>query len=83
MSEEQQPRSEREFEERIAANLEWHRREATHATSEETSPPNDERIETCCIWVTECYPPEMAAGGVAHTIGFETPSRLTLAATRH
>ncbi len=71
MSDGKEPRSERTIEEQKAADLEWHRREIDPRDNEETIPPADERIETCCIWVTECYPPEMAAGGVAHTTGLK------------
>jgi hypothetical protein len=61
LSDEQEPRSNRTFEEQLAADLEWHRREVDPGENEETNPPADERIETCCIWVTECYPPSHAA----------------------
>jgi hypothetical protein len=61
LSDEQEPRSGRTFEEQLAADLERHRREVDPGENEETTPPADERIETCCIWVTECYPPSHAA----------------------
>jgi hypothetical protein len=65
LSDEQEPRSERTIEEQIAADLEWHRREVDPGENEETTPPADERIETCCIWVTECYPPSHATALVS------------------
>jgi hypothetical protein len=65
LSDEQEPRSERISEEQIAANLEWHRREVDRRDNEETTPPDDEAIETCCILVTECYPPSHAAALVS------------------
>lgn len=61
MSDEQESRSERAFEKQIALDLEWHRREVDPRENEETTPPDDEVIEMCCIWVTECYPPSHAA----------------------
>ena len=65
MSDEQESRSEHTFEEQIAADLDWHRREIDPRENEETTPPDDEHIETCCIWVTECYPPSHAAALVS------------------
>jgi hypothetical protein len=61
LSDEQESQSHHAFEEREALTLEWHRREVDPSENEETSPPDDERIETCCIWLTECYPPSHAA----------------------
>ena len=74
MSGEQEPQSVRAFEERIAADLEWHHREVDPDENEETTPPADERIETCCIWVTECYPPSHALSLISglKTLGWDT-----------
>jgi hypothetical protein len=38
-----------------------HHSEVDPSENAETTPPDDERIEICCIWVTECYPPSHAA----------------------
>lgn len=65
MSDEQEPRSEPTFDERVGSSLEWHRRERDPKDNEETTPPDDEVIETCCILVTECYPPSHAAALVS------------------
>jgi len=65
LSDDQRPRSELTREEQIASDLEWHRREVDPKENEETTPPDEESIETCCIWVTECYPPSQAAGLVS------------------
>jgi hypothetical protein len=61
LSDEQERRSERMSEERVGSSLEWHRREVDPRDNEETTPPDDEAIETYCIVVTECYPPSHAA----------------------
>jgi hypothetical protein len=65
LSDEQEPRSEPTFEGRVGSSLEWHRRERDPKDNEETTPPDDESIETCCILVTECYPPSHAASLVS------------------
>ena len=65
MSDRQELRSERTYEEQIAADLVRHRREVDPGENDETTPSADERIETCCIWVAECYPPSHAASLVS------------------
>jgi hypothetical protein len=61
LSEERESLSEDTSGTQEASTLEWHRRELDPRDNEDTSPPADERIETCCIWVAECYPPSHAA----------------------
>jgi hypothetical protein len=65
LSEEHESLSEDTVEAQDASTLEWHRREIDPRDNEDTSPPVDERIETCCIWVAECYPPSHAAALVS------------------
>jgi hypothetical protein len=61
LSDEQESRSKRTFEEQIALDLERQHREVDPCENAETTPPDDEVIETCCVWVTECYPPSQVA----------------------
>jgi hypothetical protein len=65
LSEDRESLSERTSGTQEASTLEWHRRELDPRDNEDTSPPADERIETCCIWVAECYPPSHAAALVS------------------
>lgn len=65
MSEDRESLSERTSGTQEASTLEWHRRELDPRDNEDTSPPADERIETCCIWVAECYPPSHSASLVS------------------
>lgn len=65
LSEERESLSERTSRTQDTPTLEWHRRELDPRENEDTSPPVDELIETCCIWVAECYPPSHAAALVS------------------
>ncbi len=65
MSEGRRPRSELSPEERIAQDLEWHRKEIDPRDNEETTPPAEESIETGCVWVAECYSPSHASALVS------------------
>jgi len=67
----------RKFSKHISESLRWYNEEHDPDENRETAPPDDEKIETQCIWVVEFYLPSHLEGLIAHVhaLGWGDPDR--------